>query len=669
MDTCTINNATLKNIFASNQGDPSVRIAIIDGAVDSSHPDFNHTNIKKIGTNEPSQCSVKNSPSCQHGTFVAGVLGASRSSKAPGICPQCTFIAKPIFCEASNLSQCPTVTEETLALAIHESINEGAKIINMSIGLSSPRGEPVAQLYEAYDRAQQAGVLLVGASGNQSASEVNSIFKHPWVIPVAAMDERGNIEPQSNRGAWVAEHGLLASGSNVTSTAAGGGYQKMTGTSVATPFVSGVLALLWSQYPNASAETLRNAILQREPTDLAPDSLLPASLLTEGISPDSSLPERSLSESRARASPEIPQVLSPERSLAILALLVEQTPSIFKPKKEQPIMTPAIQGPQTQASCEAVTANPDPVAQLNLAEAPNKDVTQNFLPQQNPVGIEPQACPSCGGDEGFDDAGMEEFIYVSGTLRPHFTSLGLEKENESAAQLLGVSPRQYYTIFTYKDEQGHQPYRYIAEQVSWILSIDKQDTYVLIANSSDELNEFIDTLSVAEKGSPIDESIVVAVGYFGPEAPMSLSDNKPLHMVRCNHLFSFTPAQMLEELSGNQTSTRSIRDVLTALNLKPNIGRSDSERAENFVAYRYSALYVKSIDLTATPCQPPEVEQFLENLETKNSNSTPGRRVVDIILTYQETVGGRQTSYFMGVDVTDEFPFLHSNITLYIPSN
>ncbi|NQZ10089.1 MAG: S8 family serine peptidase, partial [Algicola sp.] len=74
---------------------------------------------------------------------------------------------------------------------------------------------------------------------------------------------QGQIVPNANTGPWVAEHGLLAPGDEIVSTAAGGGYQKMTGTSVAAPFVTGVAALLWSLVPQADAQSIRRALLQQ----------------------------------------------------------------------------------------------------------------------------------------------------------------------------------------------------------------------------------------------------------------------------------------------------------------------------------------------------------------------------------------------------------------------
>lgn len=266
-----------------------------------------------------------------------------------------------------------------------------------------------------------------------------------------------------------------------------------------------------------------------------------------------------------------------------------------------------------------------------------------------------------------------QFIYASGRLRPHFTNLGLEKESEAATKLLNLKPNDYYALFTYKDEHNDQPYRYLAEQVSWILTIDNQDAYVLLPNSNDELNAFINTLEVKETHNVADEVLSVAIGELGPVAPDALSNRQPLHMVRCYHLYHFTTAELMSELSVHNTTTTAIRDVLTALVPKPNVGESDSERAKNFLAYRYATIYAKTAGLKANKesnaADDKDSDQFLENLETKPSNTSPGRKIIDVIFTYQRNVSGRKSTYYTSVDVTDLYPFLHSNLMDYVPSN
>lgn len=265
----------------------------------------------------------------------------------------------------------------------------------------------------------------------------------------------------------------------------------------------------------------------------------------------------------------------------------------------------------------------------------------------------------------------KSYVYVAGQLRPHFPNRGLEREYDAAAQALGLNPRDFNKVFTAKEGSNYL-YRYIAEQVSWILSVSGQDVYVLLANSSDELDDFIDSLTFDSASNLADETYSVAIGEKGPMAPEDLSNGKPLPMVRCHHLYHFTTAQLQAELSENNTTTIAISNVLDALTKQPNTGESEFDRAKNFVAFRYPSIYAASQAANPSSChanKQADDEQFLENLELQHSNVAPGRKIIDIILTYQKNISGRQTSYYASVDVTDLYPFLHSNLTTYIPTN
>jgi subtilisin family serine protease len=253
----------IQKIADKTDGNPAISIAVIDGPVNRSHPDLVSAKIKKIGGVSGSTSCVSNeSTMCKHGTFVAGMLCCKRMGQISGLCPGSTFLHYQIFCEEVVDGQtCPEITPASLAEAVTISIQSGAKIINLSLGLASSAILEHPDLNEAFDYAFRNGVLVVGASGNQGRIGHMPLFRHPWIIPVAASDTYGNLIMNSNTGISVGRYGLLAPGKNIPGLSAEGGYTSMTGTSVAAPFVTGALALLWSLYPEANAEQLRRAVL------------------------------------------------------------------------------------------------------------------------------------------------------------------------------------------------------------------------------------------------------------------------------------------------------------------------------------------------------------------------------------------------------------------------
>ena len=112
----------------------------------------------------------------------------------------------------------------------------------------------------ALDYAARRAVIVVAAAGNQSMVGSSVITRHPWVVPVAGCDLQGQPQSLSNLGSSIGKRGLLGPAEGITSLGAEGKPVSLGGTSVAAPFVTGAFALLWSQFPVASAAELLLAV-------------------------------------------------------------------------------------------------------------------------------------------------------------------------------------------------------------------------------------------------------------------------------------------------------------------------------------------------------------------------------------------------------------------------
>jgi len=253
----------LRGLIEATQGVPQIGVALIDGPVATGHPDLAAERIRAAVANGGGECPAPEGAACGHGTFVAGILHAKRDSSAPGICPGCTLLLRPIFSDADGgkAEDLPSATAEELASAILDVIGAGARIINLSVGLLAPPLRAQRVLEEALNEAVRRGVLVVAAAGNQGMVGGSAITRHPWVISVIACDRQGRVLAPSNLGASIGRHGLAAPGHEITSLSASGGEATFSGTSAAVPFVSGTLALLWSLFPSASAALLRLAAM------------------------------------------------------------------------------------------------------------------------------------------------------------------------------------------------------------------------------------------------------------------------------------------------------------------------------------------------------------------------------------------------------------------------
>jgi subtilisin family serine protease len=241
-------------------GSPEVRIGLIDGSVLTQHPDLASGHLREIPGADGATCTQANITACLHGTFVAGILSAKRSSPAPAICPGCTLLIRPIFGEAPGSEQMPSATPQELAAAIIECIDAGAQVINLSLALAQPSTRGEQSLEEALNEAIRRGVIVIAAAGNQGTLGSSAITRHPWVIPVVACDLRGWPLNESNLGSSIGRHGITAPGDAITSLSAEGQSLTLSGTSVAVPFVTGAIALLWSEFPAATPAQIRLAI-------------------------------------------------------------------------------------------------------------------------------------------------------------------------------------------------------------------------------------------------------------------------------------------------------------------------------------------------------------------------------------------------------------------------
>jgi subtilisin family serine protease len=172
----------------------------------------------------------------------------------------------------------PSASPQDLAEAIIDTVDAGARIINLSSALaqSSPKGEN--KLEEALNYAAHHGAIIVAAAGNQGTVGSSAITQHPWVIPVVSCDGKGLPTSESNLSDSIGRRGLKAPGQNITSLGTNGQPLTFSGTSAAAPFVTGTIALLWSEFPSADVAEVKLAITRsgRQPRNTLVPPLLDA---------------------------------------------------------------------------------------------------------------------------------------------------------------------------------------------------------------------------------------------------------------------------------------------------------------------------------------------------------------------------------------------------------
>ncbi len=273
------------------EGSRSVIVAVIDTGLDASHPALtaNIWRDTKAEAAKPQlleltptttsgvaqdKASVNKSvygwnfvtdranPSDEHGhgTHVAGIIGAVNDPKSgvSGVAHRVSIMAVKYYSDA-NTGQ---VNLKNTVRALNYAVEHGAKIVNYSGG--GP--EPSEEEYLALKKAEARGVLVVSAAGNEHHNtdlpEYNyfpAAYRLTNMISVASTDIRNNLLASSNWGKTKVD--VAAPGENIFSTLPGGGYGRMSGTSQATAFVSGIAALLLSRDPTLTPQQIKEIIM------------------------------------------------------------------------------------------------------------------------------------------------------------------------------------------------------------------------------------------------------------------------------------------------------------------------------------------------------------------------------------------------------------------------
>jgi subtilisin family serine protease len=238
----------LSALMERTSGRSELKIGLIDGPVLIQHPGLADENVHEIPGKSSGTCTQATSAACVHGTFVAGILSAKRGMVAPAICPDCTLLVRPIFAEANAASgEGPSARPDEL---------------NICAAIAEPATRSERALEEALNQAAWRGVIAIVAAGNQGTVGSTAITRHPWVIPVVGYDLQGRPMNLSNLGSSIGRRGLGAPGDRITSLGTNGNSLTLGGTSVAAPFVTGAVALLWSEFPSATANEIRFAATQ-----------------------------------------------------------------------------------------------------------------------------------------------------------------------------------------------------------------------------------------------------------------------------------------------------------------------------------------------------------------------------------------------------------------------
>ncbi len=265
-DISSANQVNATRRMTSPYGGEGVKVAVVDSGVDVRHKDLN---IQGGYCSSGIDCA-QNVPFHDdngHGTHVAGIIAARANGIGlVGIAPNVQLYA------IKAMNQYGLGTSASLIDAIYWTMKHDIDVVNLSI--NTPRNDP--SLQRALEEAYNKGMIIVGSVGNNGLEAMNKVTypaKYDTVIGVAAVDRNGRKLPKSAIGPEVE---LSAPGERVESTyplswdfedGVRDGYTRMSGTSMATPHVTAIVALYKERFPYASNDDIRR-LLQETAADL-----------------------------------------------------------------------------------------------------------------------------------------------------------------------------------------------------------------------------------------------------------------------------------------------------------------------------------------------------------------------------------------------------------------
>jgi subtilisin family serine protease len=287
-DTVLFAKETLLKVLENVEGDVQVNeflaelnlyleelkegVAHFQAAVEYGYnPDHNSRLIVGDNPNDPYQKSYGNNDvkggDAKHGTHVAGIIGANRKNDIgiKGIADNVEIIAIRVVPPNGD------ERDKDIANGIIYAVDNGAQIINMSFGKDySPQKEAVDK---AIKYAEQKGVILMHAAGNEGENLDNTsqfptrYYKNKKIARTWMEIGASSWGKDSSLVASFSNYGrksvdLFAPGVEIYSTTPNNNYEDLQGTSMACPIATGVAALLWSYFPDLTAEQLISILNQ-----------------------------------------------------------------------------------------------------------------------------------------------------------------------------------------------------------------------------------------------------------------------------------------------------------------------------------------------------------------------------------------------------------------------
>ena len=267
-----------------------------------------------------------------------------------------------------------------------------------------------------------------------------------------------------------------------------------------------------------------------------------------------------------------------------------------------------------------------------------------------------EGCPSCGS--ATNGAGTVSFVYALGRIEPRSPRLAVEKEFVQAtgrADTAGLTDRQ-----ALQSVLSQRQNRYLVRQLCWVFTIEGLETYILVPRDPADFDMLVEALRPTP--SPMD--IDVVVGMRGPIAPPEMCNGLMVPIVVFDQIYSFDRDALIKsiprpkEVTAKQFEPTAGELFDRIMQMTDNAGATDENRALNYLAVRYPAIYAMAAEAFGR-------NSSLTAVEVRPSSLSGTRKIVDVIFSFTNRNTDVTEKFFVRVDVTEEFPFLVTKMSPY----
>lgn len=230
-------------------------VAVIDSGVDAAHENLTDTVVKAKDFSETGAdgtTPLGDGSIIHHGTAVAGVIAGNGSGPGPmGVAPDADLLSASMWL-GSNRPESSPPSRQQAAAALRWAVDEGADVVNMSLGWDDPTWDP--DWDEAFAYAFEHDVVVIACVGNRSqgARRAWAPATVPGVVGVGGLGANGQVRAESTAPGIAVD--LMGPAEDIPVPLPGGEYGTGDGCSFAAPVVAGVAALIRSNDPDLSAD-------------------------------------------------------------------------------------------------------------------------------------------------------------------------------------------------------------------------------------------------------------------------------------------------------------------------------------------------------------------------------------------------------------------------------